>query len=276
MAGSPIGNMVGGMPGFGQGGGQGGGQPMGGYGTQLGAGPGAAQPYGSYTPTGGNVYQQAAGAYGNGLNNMNFASSAGAVPMTMNQYLNPYQGQVINNTLGRMQDQGMQDLNMVRAQAAQSGAYGGARQGLVEAELMDRYNRNMYETAGSLNQQGFNTAAQLGQNRIGQIMQGGQSMVNAAPVGVNMGNQVLAQQGQAGAMQQGMMQQILDQATRQYDTFQSYPQTALGTALAGVNGNPLAGATTSTTTQKPGLFNYLSLGAGLGSAYLGGPGMGGK
>ena len=223
-----------------------------------------------------NVFQQSSNAYGSGTNAMQQAVNPLIVPATMNQYLNPYQNQVIDTTLGRMRDNAMQDLNMVRAQAAQAGAYGGARQGLVEAELLDRYNRNMGEAAGSMAQQGFNTAAQLGQNRISQLMQGGSGLVNAAPVGFGLGQNVLQQQQQAGAMQQGMMQQILNQATGQYDTYANYPQTALATALAGVQGNPLAGAGTTTTRTTPGLFNYLSLGAGLGSAYLGGPGMGGK
>lgn len=232
----------------------------------------------------------------------------GIVPATMNQYLNPYQGQVINDTLTRMRESELQDLNMVRAQAAQSGAFGGARQGLVESQLMDRYNQNAYQAVGQMNQQGFNTAAQLGQSRIGQIQAGagglanlggmqsnnattlanlglsqnqqqlasGQALVGAGQTGLGMGNQLIGQQAQAGAQQQGLMQQILGQATGQYDQFVNYPQASLGMALAGVQGNPLQAATTTTTRMQPGLFNYLSLGAGLGSSYLGGPAMGGK
>jgi hypothetical protein len=134
----------------------------------------------------------------------------------------------------------------------------------------------MYEAAGGMAQQGFNTAAQLGQNRIQQIMAGGQGLVGASPVGFNMGQSVNNQQAQQGAAQQGLMQGILSQATGQYDTYQAYPQTALATALAGVQGNPLAAAQTHTQTSNPGLFNYLALGAGLGGSYLGGPGAGGK
>ncbi len=210
-----------------------------------------------------NVFQNSASALQGGQNAVAGAISPGAVPMTMNQYLNPYQGQVIGNTLGRMQDMRNQDLNMVQTQAANAGAFGGARHGLVEAELMDRYNRNMGEQVASMNQQGFNTAASLGQNRINQIMQGGGMLGNFAQQGFGMGQQTLQNQQAAGQQQQQMMDRILGQATAQYDTYANYPQQALATALAGVQGNPLSGAGTTTQRYKPGLFDYLGMGAGI-------------
>ena len=225
---------------------------------------------GGTSPQQGNIFQQSAGAYAGGLGNLSSTIGAGATQRSMNQYLNPYQGQVVNDTVGRMRDQQSMDLNMVQAQAAQQGAFGGARHGLVESQVMDNSNRNMLEGITSMNQQGFNTAAQLGQGRIGQEMQASQGMINAAPTGFNMGQAANQGQMQAGMQQQGLMQKVLDQGTHQYDTYQSYPQTALATALAGVQGNPMAGAGTTTQKSNPGLFDYLSLGAGMGSSYLGG------
>lgn len=226
---------------------------------------------GMTNPTGQpNVFDTAAGQYNTGVNNTNFAASAGAVPATMNQYLNPYQDQVIGDTLSRIRDRQMQDLNMVRGQAHQASAYGGARHGLVEAELMDRYNRNMYESAGQMAHQGFNTAAGFGQSRIAQILGAAGQQGQQAQQGMQFGQQALGMQQQAGQQQRDFLQGLLDQATGQYDAYINYPQTALGTALAGVQGNPLAGNQTRTETYKPGTLDYLSLGAGLGSSYLGG------
>ena len=285
---------------------------------------------------GANGYQQqAAGGYGQSVDPT-------TVRRTMNQYLNPYQSQVVDQTMTRMGQQRNDDLNMVRGQAAQSGAYGGARQGLVEAELMGRYNQNMYDTAGALNQQGFNQAATLGQNstaqmqnaaqgfaglggqrlsadqallsgglnargqqinaaqgagqlslnsrgqqinaaqglgQLGQAQAGnqlaaGQGLMAGAAQGQNMGMAALNQQNQAGMQQQQMNQRILDQATGQYDQYSNYPQTALATALAALQGNPLGAQNTTTQTTTPGMFDYLSLGAGMGSSYLGGKGGG--
>tara|TARA_R110002095_G_scaffold216093_1_gene212082 strand:- start:3102 stop:3845 length:744 start_codon:yes stop_codon:yes gene_type:complete len=239
---------------------------MNGLGNRIGSGQTAT----NLPPIGGNVFEQSSQAYTRGLNGMSNTMGAGATQRSMNQYLNPYQDQVVNNTVGRMRDQQAMDLNMVQGQAAQQGAFGGARHGLVESQVMDNSNRNMMEGVAGMNQQGFNTAAQFGQNRIGQDQNAAQGLIGGAPVGFNMGQAANAGLNQAGMQQQNLMQQILDQATHQYDTFQQYPQTSLATALAGVQGNPLGGAATTTSKTNNGLFDYLSLGAGMGSSYLGG------
>jgi hypothetical protein len=295
----------------------------------------------------------------NAANNM-FAQTGGmgVVPQTMNQYLNPYQDQVVNSTINSMRDQEMQQLNNVRGQAAQAGAFGGSRQALVESEVMNNSQRNMYDAVGGLNQQGFNTAAQFGQNRIAQMqsaaqgqlaaagqqfaaqqgaagfglnnaglnlnvqqargnlglaadasrqsalqaagniglasdasrqnayqgagnmyqnrdntmLAAGQAGIGASQAGLAMGNTMADRQGMAGQQQQQLMQSILNQGSQQYGQYANYPQAALGTALSALQGNPLGAATTTTGTTTPGLFDYLSLGAGMGSSYLGGKG----
>lgn len=212
-----------------------------------------------------NIFNQSAGAYGAGVNAVQGVMNPMAVPLTMRQYMNPYQSQVVDDTLGRMRDEMNLGLNDVRGQAAQASAYGGARQGLVEAELMREYQRNMGEVAGGLNQQGFNTAAQLSQNRLGQMLDAGQIATGQAQTGFGLGQRSLLQQQQAGSQQQALMQRILDQASGQYDAFANYPQQALSTAMAGVMGNPLARAGTSTETSSynPGLYDTLGFTAGL-------------
>lgn len=307
-----------------------------------------------------------------------FAGSVGnqAVQQGMGQYMNPYQENVIDDMITRMRERRNEDLNMVRAQAAQSGAFGGARQGLVEAQLMDDYAQQENESIMQALQGGFDRAAALGQQQqqlqqaaaqgltgigaqelqrqsalgnlglgaagqtlnagnalanigqntgaqdlaragqlanIGQVSNdqrlqqaraqleggiatqqqqlaaanllaqlGGQigsrgttaagQLVNSASLGQQLGMNALQQQAASGAQVQALNQQLLNQATGQYDAYINYPQTALATALAGVQGNPLAAATNTTQTTSPGLFNYLSLGAGLGAARLsGGP-----
>jgi hypothetical protein len=282
-----------------------------------------------------------------GAASQGYMQSAGtpAVQRTMNQYLNPYQNQVIDDLVTRMRERRSNDLNMIRGQAAQAGAYGGARQGLVEAETLDRYAQAENEAITQALQQGFDRAAQLGQGQqqieqaaasglagigaqqVARLAQRGQlglgasgqdlaaaqaltnagvqmtdqqlaaarvlaglgsnaanrgisaggALVGAAQTGQNLGMNALQQQAAAGAQQQLLNQQLLEQASGQYDAYINYPQTALSTAMAGVYGNPLqnAGTTTGTQSTTPGLFDWLGLGAGLGSSYLRGP-MGGK
>lgn len=212
---------------------------------------------------GSNIFETASNAYNTGTGATTAAMSPGAVPFTMNQYLNPYQEQVVDDTLGRMYDDQQRGLNDIRGQAAQASAYGGARHGLVEAEFMDRSNRNMGEAAATMLHNGFNTAATLGQNRIAQILQGGGQMVNSAATGLNMGQAVNAEQSQSGAIQQALMQQILGQAAGQYDTYAGWPQQSLATALSALQGNPLSAAGSTTSQYTPGLFDYMSMGLGI-------------
>jgi hypothetical protein len=157
------------------------------------------------------------------------------------------------------------NLNNVKAAAAQSGAYGGARQGLVEAELMDDYSRNVAEAVGSMAHQGFNTAAQFGQNRLQQILTAaGQASAQGADA-YGIGQQALAGQMQAGTQQQMLMQRLMDIVGQQYDTYANYPQQALATAMAGVAGNPLANAGNRSTTESynAGLYDQLAFASGL-------------
>tara|TARA_R110002167_G_scaffold74809_1_gene209094 strand:- start:931 stop:1917 length:987 start_codon:yes stop_codon:yes gene_type:complete len=242
------------------------------------------------------------------------------VRQTMNQYLNPYQDQVVNSTVDTMRDERNNQLNQVRAQAAQSGAFGGARQALIEDQVYDQSQENIGNAVGQLNQQGFTEAAQLGQNRISQMQQSGQGyaglgqqrsqagqalaglgqnqqqmglqganaynqfqmqrnnldmqnrqmgmqaaqgQLGAAQQGFNMGNTLNQNLMQAGGQQQQLNQQVLNQGNDQYSQYANQPSNSLQMLLAGLTGNPLGGNTTTTNTSTPGLFDYLSTGAGM-------------
>lgn len=263
----------------------------------------------SYTPataggTGKNIFDVSANAGQRGINALSGVASGqpnrfqneaaglyrnvtgpGAVQYSINQYMNPYQGQVIDDLTRRMRERRSGDLNSIRQQAAQSSAFGGARQGLVEAEVMDRYAQAENEAISSALQNGFNSAANLGQgymqaylssagglanlgqNQANQQIAAGNSLVNAAPTLFNMGQETLNMQQRAGESQRLMGQNILNQAGQQYDTYSNYPQQTLSTVLAALSGNPLQNAGTQTSSYKPGMFDYLRL---AGSTYAAG------
>lgn len=217
-----------------------------------------------------NVYQQSAG-------NLGAASTAaqGASqyqPMTaadnMGRYQNPYQQQVIDNTLQDMNRARQMTLNDVGASATQAGAFGGSRHGLVEAET----NRNFFDRVGNMsaqmNQQGFNTALGAGQFDAQQDLAGVGTRLNAAGtlgnlsnLGFGMGQQIQSDQMRQGQQQQMMMQQLIDAGRQQYQGFTNAPQQSLNAPLAAIGGVPTPQSTT--TTNNPGLLNYLSLGLGL-------------
>ena len=79
--------------------------------------------------------------------------------------------------------------------------------------------------------------------------------------GFNMGQSITQQQMQQGAIQQAINQALIDAGRNQYGGFTGAPTQSLSATLAALGGANM-GQQTETTTQKPGLFNYLSLGLG--------------
>lgn len=209
-----------------------------------------------------NIFEQSADAYSTGTQSLQHAANPYSMGFTMNQFLNPYYENVIGASLDRLNQQKSRDLNNVKAQAAQANAFGGARHGLVEAQLMDDYQMQSNELVSRLLQEGYNTSAGLAAQQLGLNINAGQSLNSAAQTGYNLGTGVNQNQLQAGNQQQFLMQQVLDQISGQVQGNINYPSQSLGMAMAGLTGNPLAGNTTTSQTFNPGLFNYLQMGAG--------------
>lgn len=215
-------------------------------------------------PQTGGVYQQSAGNLAQAGGALGYTTMPGAIANSMNSYLNPYRTQVIDDAMGRLRDRRDNDLNMVKGNAAQSNAYGGSRHGLVEAELIDRYGRAEDEQLARLLQQGFDTTAGLGAQELGFMQSGAGGLMNLGNTQFNIGQQVAQGQLQAGTMQQQLLQAILGGSAGQYGQYANYPTQQLGTLLSALSGNPLGA--NQTQSYKPGLFDYLGMGAGVYAA----------
>ena len=153
-----------------------------------------------------------AGTVGQGIQQIQGAAAPiGA--QQINQYLNPYQSYVTNE-IGR---QGQMMQNQLGAQAVNSGAFGGGREGVQQAELQGRTLNAM----GQAQQQGFNTALGAAQNQQRLGLQAGQQLGQ-----MGMGQQQMAQSDinqlmSAGGVQRQLAQQTLD-AQRQSTLQQQY------------------------------------------------------
>ena len=131
----------------------------------------------------------------------------------INQYLNPYQSYVTDE-IGR---QGQMMQNQLGAQAVNSGAFGGGREGVQQAELQGRTLNAM----GQAQQQGFNTALTTAQNQQQIGLRAGQQLGQ-----MGLGQQQMAQGDinqlmAAGGVQRQLAQQTLD-AQRQSTLQQQY------------------------------------------------------
>ncbi len=100
--------------------------------------------------------------------------------------------------------------------------------------------------AAQANQQNLGAAAQMG--ALGQQAFG-------------TGQAIQQQQAQQGLLQQGIQQALIDAAQQQYAGYTGAPTAALNAPLAALGVTPVPQSTTN--SMKPGLFNYLQLGAGM-------------
>ena len=102
----------------------------------------------------------------------NTAVQAGQVANTdLTQYQNPYQTQVIDQTMSDLDRARQMTMNNTGAQAQSAGAFGGSRHGIQEAETNRAFADQMARSAGQMRQQGFQNAQQQAQfdiaNRLG-------------------------------------------------------------------------------------------------------------
>lgn len=220
-------------------------------------GGGVAQPASN---AGQSVYDQSAGAYTGALG---ATGAAMAGPQT-GAFMNPYTSAVTDRTMGDLERQRQMQMNNIGASATAAGAFGGSRHGVAEALTNEAFANTGADAFANLNMQGYNNALGAAQTQQQMLMNGGNQLGSLAQTGFGFGQDITNQQAQQGALQQGLQQMLIDAGKSQYSGFTNAPQQAVTLPMAAVSGaNMGQGTTTGTTTQQPGLFNYLSLGLGL-------------
>jgi hypothetical protein len=163
------------------------------------------------------------------------------------------------------------------AEAAKQGAFGGSRQGLIEAERQ----RNLAQQQGDIYGRGMQTAfeqarqaqqfgAELGLKGIQTGLSGyEQGLRGAGQLGA-LGEQqykqemgLLGQQMEVGGKQQAYEQARLNQKIQDYATAQQYPFIQLGTLSNMLRGLPMQASTTQMYQAQP---SFLQQGIGLAGA----------
>lgn len=192
------------------------------------------------SPVAGNVFQTSS----------NLFNQAAAGP-NISQFANPYTSEVIGRTGMDMARQAEMQRNTLGAQATQAGAFGGSRHGVAEGTMMGDFGRSFGDIAAQQRQQGFNTALQAAQNQ--QNIQSG-----LAGQGFGFGQSIQQQQAAEGLQSQQMNQALIDAAKGQFGNFAGAPNQSVA-QLIGALGGANMGQQSETTTNKPGLFNWLGL-----------------
>ena len=96
------------------------------------------------------------------------AAQAATGPQAYQQYMSPYQQDVINTTLQQYDIQAQKGLPALAAQAIGAGAYGGGREGVQRAEYQTQSDLNRALLQAQLQQQGFGAAQQLASQQYNQ------------------------------------------------------------------------------------------------------------
>lgn len=112
---------------------------------------------------------------------------------SLDPYFNPYENQVVQQSLSDLERQRLMQQNLGGAQAQAAGAFGGSRQGIAEAETNRAFAEQAARTAAGLRQAGFTQAQQAAQQDIATRMQAGLANqatgLQAATTTANLGQQ---------------------------------------------------------------------------------------
>ena len=138
-------------------------------------------------------------------------------------------------------------MNTLDAQAQAAGAFGGSRHGIQGAETLKGYQQQALDQVGALNQQGYNTA-------MNDAFRSASGLQNAGQQSFGYGQAIQNQQMQQGAMQQQMMQDLINSGKGMFGGFVGQPSQNLNNLIGTISAQPTLSG--STSSFQPGLFNY--------------------
>ena len=132
-------------------------------------------------------------------------------PELAQQYMNPFTQQVTNAAIRNLQEQSALASQQQRAQAVQSGAYGGARQGVQEAVLQAETAKRAGDLTAQLQSQAFSEAAQRFAADRASAAQGQITAAQAIPAVQAQAGQIALQEAAAGTQFGGLQQAVQQQ-----------------------------------------------------------------
>ena len=142
------------------------------------------------------------------------AGQAGFDPTSYQQFMSPFTEDVIAATQADIARQGQMQQNQLAGQAVGSGAFGGSRQGIAQAEIARNVMDQQARTGAQLRSQGFQQAQQLAQQQANQALRQaqltGQLGVSTGQLGATTGRlgQALGQLGTSTAALGQLGQQL--------------------------------------------------------------------
>ena len=196
-------------------------------------------------------------------------------PEFAQQYMSPYTAQVTNAAIRNLQEQSALAGQQQRAQAIQSGAFGGARQGVQEAVREAETAKRAGDITAQLQAQAFQDAAQRFAADRASAAQGQITAAQAIPalqaqLG-QMGLQEAAAATQFGGLQQAVSQQQMLEDYRDFVESQGFERGQLQFLTGLLAGQPIR----SYGEERSGMLGQViggtspfgQIAGGLGTAY---------
>lgn len=220
----------------------------------------------TFDPTTGAVTGAGAGTGVAGYQPFLDQASAYSGPQAYQQFMSPYQQQVIDTTLAEFDTQTAQGVPQLAANAINAGAFGGGRDAIANAQYASDAAQNRALLQAQLLGQGFTQANQLAQ-------QGFEQQRNLASLQPSLAASGVQQLGAAGTGNLAYQQALLDAAQQRSQLAYNEPLSRLNAFGSGIasqaSGSPTT--TTNTTLGGAGTVGPLSsaLSAGLSAYGLG-------
>ena len=232
--------------------------------TTAGQGIGAYQPY----LTAAGQYQTGTGTYA-GIPSSMMGAQDLTGPQAYQQFMSPYQQQVIDATLAGFDKNKQKDLSQMGLMAAQSGNLGGGREGVLRSEYQTQSGLDRAALEAQLRQQNFQQAQQGAQTAFGQMQQLGADQQRMAQLMPQLRGQDISSLGQAGASQQAYQQAVLDQQreANRMAAYEPYERLGyFGTGIGGLFGSAMGQYQSQVTPNQSPLQQALGIASmGLGA-----------
>jgi len=191
-------------------------------------------------------------------------------PSAYQQFMSPYQQDIIDATMADFDKQSAQGILGVGEMAAKSGNLGGGREGVMRSEYQTQSDLNRAQLLAQLRQQGFTQAGQAAQTAFGQQQQLGATQRGMASLIPQLYSADTAAYGAMGAQQQAQAQAIAD-AEREAERLEAYEPYErlgyLGTGITGMLGGYPGQYQTTVQPNPTPLQTALGIGTGLAGMY---------
>ena len=193
-------------------------------------------------------------------------AQAATGPQAYQEFMSPYQSQVMDASLAEFDRNSAMQQQQISQSAIQSGAFGGGREGVAQAEYMRGSDMNRAQLQAGLLNQGFGQAQQAAQQQFNNQ----QGLAQLVP---GLQGTDISRLGSLGALNQAQTQAGFD-ATREANRAAAFqPQEQLqnyGNLVTGIMGGMQGTGTQSTNIPNPTpLQTALGVGTTLAGIYGG-------